>query len=102
MPGSLDNKLQLKTGYDNLTSLPVKKEDITGTSLYAYSDDGLPQTMVFISGKKGYPDYHLSWQYDNNRRIISSSDIAGNKTQVCYDALWTHYYYTLSTKKQSC
>ncbi|MCY4330785.1 MAG: hypothetical protein OXC48_12020 [Endozoicomonadaceae bacterium] len=82
----LDNKLQLKVSYDPLTMLPVKKEDITGVSIYTYGDDGLPQTIVH-SGKKGYLDYHLSWEYDNNRRLISNSDISGNKTQIRYDSL---------------
>ncbi len=82
----LDNKLQLKINYDPLTMLPVKKEDITGVSIYTYGDDGLPQTILH-NGKNGYPDYHLLREYDNNRRLISKSDISGNKTQFRYDSL---------------
>ncbi len=83
----LDNKLQLKINYDPLTMLPVRKEDISGVSIYTYGDDELLQTIVH-NGKKGYPlDYRLFCEYDNNRRLISQNDISGNKIQIYYDKL---------------
>ena len=30
-----------------------------------------------VSGKNGYPDYHLRWHYNPARQVISASDISG-------------------------
>ncbi|MCY4328524.1 MAG: hypothetical protein OXC48_00325 [Endozoicomonadaceae bacterium] len=83
---ALDGKSLLAVQYNHLTRLPKYKTDITGVSTWHYSDDGLP-LLLDHKGNNNYPDYQLQWQYDNNRRVISTTDISGNKTMVVYDAL---------------
>ncbi|MCY4330292.1 MAG: hypothetical protein OXC48_09495 [Endozoicomonadaceae bacterium] len=82
----LDGKVLLQSEYDPLTLRVSKKIDITGTTIWKYSDDGLVQQLIH-TGNNHYPDYRLSWQYDLNRRIISAADIAGNLTLLQYDKL---------------
>ncbi|MCY4328849.1 MAG: hypothetical protein OXC48_02005, partial [Endozoicomonadaceae bacterium] len=81
-----DNKQQWVKYYNKITLKVQKKTDITGTKTYFYSDDGLIQQLI-QTGKSHYPDYKLQWKYDNNRRVISNTDISGNKTDVRYDWL---------------
>ena len=81
-----DNKNQWSCSYDPVTLKLQSKTDNTGTTNYTYSDDGLLQTLVH-KGKNSYSNYQLQWLYDNNRRIISRTDISGNKIQNSYDSL---------------
>ncbi len=83
---SIDNQQQWITNYMPVTLALHKKTDATGTTTYTYSDDGLVQKLIH-RGKNNYPDYTLQWQYDNNRRIVSTTDISGNKTNTGYDWL---------------
>ncbi len=94
---STNNKLQWSVIYNNITLNLHKKTDITGTKTYAYSDDGLIQKLIHV-GKNSYSNYKLQWKYDDNRRIINTTDISGNKTANQYDRLGriTHISY------QSC
>ncbi|MCY4329936.1 MAG: hypothetical protein OXC48_07665, partial [Endozoicomonadaceae bacterium] len=82
----LDGKLQLIIRYDPVTQRIISQTDITGKTTFTYDDDGLPRKQYHV-GKNGYPDYQFSWRYDANRRIVSVTDIAVNKTQKIYDAL---------------
>ncbi len=82
----LDGKTISQIDYDHITVLPIKKQDITGTTTYAYSDDGKLQ-QINRSGKNGYPDYHLQWHYNLARQVISSPDISGNTVVTEYDQL---------------
>ncbi|MCY4329781.1 MAG: hypothetical protein OXC48_06870, partial [Endozoicomonadaceae bacterium] len=82
----LDGKLQLQISYDPVTQRIINQTDITGKTTFIYDDDGLPRKQYHL-GKKGYPDYQFSWQYDANRRVVSVTDIAANQTQKVYDAL---------------
>ena len=97
----VDNKLLQTTGYDHITALPVIKNDVTGTTKVTYSIDNLPLQLVH-KGKNNYPDYHLSWQYDNNRRVISFFNIAGDQTHTAYDNLGriAALYYQSHTGKE--
>ncbi|MCY4330295.1 MAG: hypothetical protein OXC48_09510, partial [Endozoicomonadaceae bacterium] len=79
-----DNKFQWSCDYDPITLKLQKKTDNTGITTYIYSDDGLLLTLVH-AGKNSYSNYQLQWQYDNNRREISATDISGNKIQNSYD-----------------
>ncbi len=90
----VDNKLLQTTGYDHVTALPVIKNDMTGTTKVTYSIDNLPLQLVH-KGKNDYPNYHLSWQYDNNRRVISFFNVAGDQMRTAYDNLGriTALYY---------
>ena len=81
-----DNKVQWSCCYDPVTLKLQKKTDNTGVTTYNYSDDGLLQTLVH-TGYNSYLNYRLHWQYDSNRRIISTTDISGNKLQSTYDSL---------------
>ncbi len=81
-----DNKQQWIIDYDRITLNIQKETDITGTKTYFYSDDGLIQQLIH-TGKNNYSDYKLQWNYDNNRRIINTIDISGNKTDTQYDWL---------------
>ncbi|MCY4329875.1 MAG: hypothetical protein OXC48_07350, partial [Endozoicomonadaceae bacterium] len=82
----LDGKLQLRLQYDPVTTLVKVRTDITGKTTFIYDTDGFIR-QLFHSGENGYPNYHLSWQYDKNRRIISMTDIANNKIQITYDTI---------------
>ncbi len=97
----VDNKLLQTTGYDHVTALPVIKNDVTGTTKVTYSIDNLPLQVVH-KGRNNYPDYHLSWQYDNNRRVISFFNIAGDQTRTTYDNLGriAALYYQSHTGKE--
>ncbi len=81
-----DGKLQWHDDYDVITKHLIKKTDESGTSVYYYTDDGLPKKSIH-TGKNSYPDYQLQWQYDSNRRLTSVTDISGNKTISRYDSL---------------
>ncbi len=81
---SLDGKLQLQLFYEPVTALLIKKEGITGTTTFLYDADGLMRKLIH-SGKNGYSDYRLSWEYDINRRLVSMTNIAGNQIQMVYD-----------------
>ncbi|MCY4330581.1 MAG: hypothetical protein OXC48_10980, partial [Endozoicomonadaceae bacterium] len=81
-----DNQQQWIADYNPVTLSLSKKTDITGVTTYIYRDDGLIQQSTH-TGKNNYPDYQLLWKYDNNRRIISTTDISGNKTNTEYDWL---------------
>ncbi|MCY4330179.1 MAG: hypothetical protein OXC48_08905, partial [Endozoicomonadaceae bacterium] len=83
---STDNNQQWTVDYTPVTLNLQRRMDITGTTTYAYSDDGLKQ-QVSHKGKNSYSDYKLQWQYDNNRRLMSVTDISGNKTYTRYDRL---------------
>ncbi len=83
---SIDNKQQSYINYDAITLRIQKKTDITGIKTYFYSDDGLTKQLIF-NGNNNYHDYKLQWQYDNNRRIVSSTDISGSSTRIQYDQL---------------
>ncbi len=82
----LDGKLQLQISYDPVIQRIINQTDITGKTTFIYDDDGLPRKQYHL-GKKGYPNYQFSWQYDANRRVVSVTDIAANQTQKVYDAL---------------
>ncbi len=81
-----DNQQQWIADYNPVTLNLCKKTDITGVTTYIYRDDGLIQQSTH-TGKNNYPNYQLLWQYDNNRRIISTTDISRNKTNTQYDGL---------------
>ncbi|MCY4330268.1 MAG: hypothetical protein OXC48_09375, partial [Endozoicomonadaceae bacterium] len=81
-----DNKQQWVFDYNRITLNIQKETDVTGTKTYFYSDDGLIKQLIHI-GKNSYSDYKLQWKYDNNRRILSTTDISGNKTNIQYDWL---------------
>ena len=81
-----DGKLQWHDDYDVITKRLIKKTDESGTSVYYYTDDGLPKKSIH-TGKNSHPDYQLQWQYDSNRRLTSVTDISGNKTIPRYDSL---------------
>ncbi len=81
-----DNKRQWIIDYNHVTLNIQQKTDITGTKNYSYSDDGLIQELIHV-GKNSYSDYKLQQKYDNNRRIINTTDISGNKTVNQYDWL---------------
>ncbi|MCY4329222.1 MAG: hypothetical protein OXC48_03950 [Endozoicomonadaceae bacterium] len=98
----IDGKLQLKNDYDPITALLIKKTDSTGTTRYLYSDDGMLQQEIH-TGENGYPDYHLKWFYDLNRRLIAVTDINDNKTLTQYDSLGritALYYQRLHHQRQ--
>ncbi|MCY4330780.1 MAG: hypothetical protein OXC48_11995 [Endozoicomonadaceae bacterium] len=80
----IDGKVVLQTEYNPVTLLPEKKTDITGTSVFTYADDKKREQLVHM-GKNGYPDYHLYWQYNKNREIISATDFSGHHTLTQYD-----------------
>ncbi|MCY4330587.1 MAG: hypothetical protein OXC48_11010, partial [Endozoicomonadaceae bacterium] len=82
----VDGKESVHINYDPVTALPVKKRDITGITRWVYSDDGKVQ-KVFRMGENGYQNYYFSWQYDQNRRVISITDLSTNKTLTHYDLL---------------
>ncbi len=82
----LDGKIYKKTSYDPATSLVATQTDHTGKTLFTYSDDGLPLHLQHI-GIDNYLNYKLQWKYDQNRRIVSVSDINANQTQTVYDRL---------------
>ncbi len=83
---SINNKKQWSFYYNPVTLNVQRKTDITGVKTYFYRDDGLIKQLIF-TGKNSYPDYKLQWKYDNNRRVISTTDISGNKTNTQYDWL---------------
>ena len=97
------NKRQLlKISFDHLSRRIIKKNDITGTTTYHYSDDGKLQ-QVNHSGEHGYPDYHLDWRYNQNRQLISTTDLSGNSIQTDYDIfgrISSLYYQPVNHKKQ--
>ena len=70
--------------YNPVITLPVKRTDITGVTTWSYSDDGKTQQLIH-TGVDGYQSYQFKWQYDQNRRMISITDIYGNKTMTSYD-----------------
>ncbi|MCY4330752.1 MAG: hypothetical protein OXC48_11855, partial [Endozoicomonadaceae bacterium] len=80
----VDGKKQWTLKYDPVTALVTQKTDNSGTSFYGYSADGMMQSLVH-KGKNNYPDYTLQWKYDNNRHVISVTDISGNVTNTIYD-----------------
>ena len=82
----LDGKTISQIDYDNKTLLPIKKYDLTGTTTYAYSDDGKVQ-QIRRFGKNGYPDYHLQWHYNPIRQVTSALDIFGSTVFTRYDKL---------------
>ncbi len=83
---SIDNKKQWSVCYNPVTLNVQRKIDITGLKTYFYRDDGLIKQLIF-TGKNNYLDYKLQWKYDNNQRVISTTDIFGNKTNTQYDWL---------------
>ena len=80
----IDNKKQWSVYYNPVTLKVQRKKDITGLKTYFYRDNGLIEQLIF-TGKNSYPDYKLQWKYDNNQRVISVTDISGNKTNTQYD-----------------
>ncbi|MCY4329055.1 MAG: hypothetical protein OXC48_03060, partial [Endozoicomonadaceae bacterium] len=97
------NKHQLlKISFDHLSRRIIKKSDMTGTTTYHYSDDGKLQ-QVNHSGENGYPDYYVHWQYNQNRQLISTTDLSGNRIQRQYDIfgrISDLYYQPVNHKKQ--
>ena len=83
---SIDNKKQWSVCYNPVTLSVQRKTDITGTKTYFYRDDGLIKRLIF-AGKNSYPNYKIQWKYDNDQRVISMTDISGNKTNTQYDWL---------------
>ncbi|MCY4177971.1 MAG: hypothetical protein OXD32_05705, partial [Endozoicomonadaceae bacterium] len=81
---SLDGKLQRQLQYDLVTRLVTEKKDITGKTTFIYDADGLIRQLIH-AGANGYSYYKLKWEYDINRRIIASVDIAGNQIKKIYD-----------------
>ena len=82
----IDGHSQLHTDYDPVTVLPIQKSDITGVTTLSYSDDGLLLEKKH-TGSNGYQNYQFQWQYDKNRRMVSRTDIHGNKTFMTYDRM---------------
>ncbi|MCY4329056.1 MAG: hypothetical protein OXC48_03065, partial [Endozoicomonadaceae bacterium] len=82
----IDGKVLLQTSYNHITAQPIKKQDISGVTTWKYSVDGLIEEEKH-TGKNGYPDYYLSWNYNSERKIISSADITGDMTHIKYDRL---------------
>ncbi len=80
----VDNKILVQSNYDPVTRQLIKKTDTTGTTIWKYSIDGLPQKLIH-TGKNNYPDYKLIWYYDNDRINIGSTDISGNITKIKHD-----------------
>ena len=98
---AVDNKQQWNADYDFSTTRLIKKNDITGTTTYTYSADGLQKQLIHTANNS-YPDYTLHWKYDNNRRIIVDTDISGNKSKVNYDTtgrIISAYYQTNKAKE---
>ncbi|MCY4330244.1 MAG: hypothetical protein OXC48_09240, partial [Endozoicomonadaceae bacterium] len=83
---SIDEKESVHIYYDPATTLPVKKTDITGITRWIYNDDGKVQKLIH-TGENGYPNYSFSRQYDQNRRMISTTDLEINKIFTHYDSL---------------
>ncbi len=83
---SINNKKQWSVCYNPIILNVQRKTDITGIKTYFYRDDGLIKQLIF-TGKTSYPDYKLQWKYDNNQRVISMTDISGNKKNTQYDWL---------------
>ncbi len=83
---SINNKEQWSICYNPVTLSVQRKIDITGTKIYFYRDDGLIKRLIF-TGKNSYSDYKLQWKYDNNQRVISTTDISDNKINTQYDWL---------------
>ncbi len=83
---SVDGKETVHIYYDPATNLPAKKTDITGISRWIYSDDAKVQKLIH-TGENGYPNYSFSRQYDQNRRMISTTDLEVNKISTHYDSL---------------
>ena len=79
-----DGKLSLQTDYDHTTAKPIKKQDITGITTWKYSIDGLMEQEKH-TGTGNYPNYQFSKSYDNERRMVSNTDITGDITYVKYD-----------------
>ncbi len=96
----LDGQPVLAIDYNHITRLPEKKTDNTGVTQWHYSDDGLPMQLIH-TGDNHNPDYQLTWQYDNNRRVTSMTDISGNSTINNYDALGRISAQYYCSKKQS-
>ncbi|MCY4178359.1 MAG: RHS repeat protein, partial [Endozoicomonadaceae bacterium] len=80
----IDGKQHWSVNYDFVSTLPTQKTDITGTTFYHYSADGMIRSLSH-KGKGSYPDYKLQWKYNKNRRIVSVTDISGNVTNTIYD-----------------
>ncbi|MCY4330356.1 MAG: hypothetical protein OXC48_09815, partial [Endozoicomonadaceae bacterium] len=98
----IDEKLYLKSDYNPVTSLLIKKTDSTGITRYVYDDDGALQQEIH-TGQNGDRSYKLQWFYDLNRRVIAVTDIDGNKTLTKYDSLGritALYYQTLQNRRQ--
>ena len=83
---SIDGKESVHIDYDTVTALPIKKVDITGITRWIYSDDKKIQ-QLFHTGERIYPNYYFTWNYDKNRRVISATDLNGNKISTDYDWL---------------
>ncbi len=81
----LDGKLQSQRYYDPITTLLIKKKEITGTTTFVYDADGLIRNLIH-SGKNGYSDYKQKWEYDLNRRLTRFTDMSGNQKQINYDS----------------
>ncbi len=80
----VDDKILIQSNYDPVTRQLIKKTDITGTTTWMHSIDGLPQKLIH-TGKNNYPNYKLMWYYDNNRINIGVTDIDGNITKIKHD-----------------
>ncbi len=85
-----DGKLQWHADYNLITKRLTRKTDETSTTVYCYTADGLLKHLIYTS-KNSYPDYQLKWQYDSNRRLISVTDISGNKIVSRYDKIGRIY-----------
>ncbi|MCY4328702.1 MAG: hypothetical protein OXC48_01240 [Endozoicomonadaceae bacterium] len=83
---AIDDKQFSHVEYNPVTTLPVKMVGITGTTTWIYSDDKKKQQLLH-TGINGYSDYHFRWQYDQNRKIISITDLTGNRITTDHDEL---------------
>ena len=82
----LDGKLRSQFTYDHVTMLITHQQDMTGKTEFIYDDDGLIRKQLHTE-KNSHLNYKLLWYYDDNRRSISVTDIAKNKTYSVYDRL---------------
>ncbi|MCY4329254.1 MAG: hypothetical protein OXC48_04115, partial [Endozoicomonadaceae bacterium] len=79
----IDGKQIVHLEYNPVITLPDKRIDITGVTTWNYSDDGKTQQLIH-NGAKGYQSYYFKWQYDKNRKLVSITDLSGNKTITNY------------------
>ncbi len=80
----IDGRQIAHLDYDPVMTVPVKRTDITGITTWSYSDDEKTQQLVH-TGSNGYQNYQFKWQYNKNRKMVSVTDLSGNKIVTSYD-----------------